>query len=738
MSIRLRLTAIIVLLALVLGIGLYSNVQGSQQISDDAKQINGVGLLRSRSVQIESLARQIVAAEINNQNTVLAIEDRLDTELTLARSLVGLFNSSETVSREEFETFLQGSVANFPELRSIEYVPRVPANEREAFEQTIRDEGFESFQIVEPDASGELVAASEREEYFPVTYLVPFEPNRPSFGLDLLSTVRRRVALIEARDSGQVVATAPIALVQAEEGEQSAIHVFTPIYRVGADIETVEQRRENLQGFILQVVDIDALIENTVETLAQGAIVVSIADVTGGGDSTLYRNPAIDANDPDLLTTTLTLEVFGREWALVVVQLVDLADSLEQLSVFTNDLDRRVNALYAGSDEFQFSGLEPLDNDVIDEAYEILESQKDDLVNQILAFRTTSSVVSRNQQLTNIEATTASIFDQSDRLVRLLEDQADQHVENTEQTSLIVAIVAALAAAFGFWTIYQVVVSISRINTGAEALAEGNLGARVTATSGPEFGRIATSINLMAEQLEGLLTSFEQRIDESTGQLQTVVDLNQQIATILDFERLLLAVTSLTKDRFNLYHAHIYLLEGEELHLAAGAGYVGRQMVSRGQSIPINSTRSIVARAARSRDAVIVNNTNEAEDFLPNPLLPDTQSELAVPLISRGQLLGVLDVQSDEIEYFKEQTLEIMRVLAAQIANALANARLFEEATRISRREQALSQITQTMQTATSMDDVLQTAVRELGKALRVPRTAIEIDLGANDKGVNS
>jgi len=132
---------------------------------------------------------------------------------------------------------------------------------------------------------------------------------------------------------------------------------------------------------------------------------------------------------------------------------------------------------------------------------------------------------------------------------------------------------------------------------------------------------------------------------------------------------------------------------------------------------------------ARSRRDVIIQDVTESPTFLPHPLLPDTHSELAVPLISRGQVLGVLDIQSAAIGYFDEDMLGVMMLLANQIATALSNARLYETASRVSRHEQALGTIERQIQNAVDIDDLLQTAVRELGKALRVPHTAIELKL---------
>lgn len=241
-------------------------------------------------------------------------------------------------------------------------------------------------------------------------------------------------------------------------------------------------------------------------------------------------------------------------------------------------------------------------------------------------------------------------------------------------------------------------------------------------------------------ELDAERLSLEQKVGERTRDLATVTQVNAQISTILETERLMQDVVDLTKERFRLYHAHIYLLNDDEqkLVLASGAGHVGRQMVSQGREIGITNTRSIVAEAARNRQGVIINDVTESPTFLPNPLLPDTASELAVPLVARGQLLGVLDVQSDKTDYFNDEVLSVMELMAGQIATAISNAQLYEVASRTSRHEKAVGNINRKIQSAVDMDDILQTTVRELGKALRVPYTAIELQVAGDTANNNS
>ncbi len=132
-------------------------------------------------------------------------------------------------------------------------------------------------------------------------------------------------------------------------------------------------------------------------------------------------------------------------------------------------------------------------------------------------------------------------------------------------------------------------------------------------------------------------------------ELATVAEVSTTASTVLDPDKLLQSVVDLAKAQFGLYHAHIYLYDESwnMLMLAAGAGDVGRKMVAEDWTIPFDKKQSLVAQAARDRKGVIVNNVQAEPGFLPNPQLPDTRSEMAVPMIVADKVLGVLDVQSD-------------------------------------------------------------------------------------------
>ena len=171
--------------------------------------------------------------------------------------------------------------------------------------------------------------------------------------------------------------------------------------------------------------------------------------------------------------------------------------------------------------------------------------------------------------------------------------------------------------------------------------------------------------------------------EKRAAQLATVATVSTTASNMLDPDSLLQMVVDLTKARFGLYHVHIYLADDawQTLLLAAGAGEVGQAMVADNWSIPLNHPSSIVAGAAQNKNFIIANDVRRDKDsgFLSHRLLPDTRSEMAVPMIVGEKVLGVFDVQSEVADHFTEEDANIYTTLAAQVAIALQNARLYVE-----------------------------------------------------------
>ncbi len=207
--------------------------------------------------------------------------------------------------------------------------------------------------------------------------------------------------------------------------------------------------------------------------------------------------------------------------------------------------------------------------------------------------------------------------------------------------------------------------------------------------------------------------------------LETLVHVSSEISRVLDTGELLQRAVDLTKEAFSLYHAHVYVREGQLLKLVAGAGKVGRQMVAEGWHIPADNLLSVVARVARSAEPIVLNKVHRGTDFLQNPLLPRTRAELAVPLVIGDDVLGVLDVQADTADFFSEDDVRIYATLGAQVAVALQNTRLYTQIESALVETDTLYNVSRALNTIADLPQLLQTVTEMVAEALSATWTSV-------------
>jgi len=286
------------------------------------------------------------------------------------------------------------------------------------------------------------------------------------------------------------------------------------------------------------------------------------------------------------------------------------------------------------------------------------------------------------------------------------------------RTNVILALIIAGIVAFVAVLVAQTISNpVVRLTNVAQQIAGGDIAVQAKVETGDEIGQLASTFNQMTAQLRELIGSLEQRVADRTKALSSVAEVGTAASTILETDKLLQQVVDLTKERFNFYHAHIYLLNaaGDTLVLASGAGEAGRQMVAEKRSISLDREQSLVARAARERKGVTVNDVTETPDFLPNPLLPDTRSELAVPMIAGERVIGVFDVQSELVGRFTDADIAVQTTLSSQIAIAVQNAYQYEETKSALSQSERLFNASDRLSQAQSLQELIKAAVESLG-----------------------
>lgn len=282
----------------------------------------------------------------------------------------------------------------------------------------------------------------------------------------------------------------------------------------------------------------------------------------------------------------------------------------------------------------------------------------------------------------NIEADAAHIIVLSNQIVN---EKVAQTYLLTTRTNFNVGILLIVAVLGSFGLAYllarQITKPMQAIAEAARQVAAGDLKARVQVQQGDEIGQTAQAFNQMTDQLSQTFNSLEAQVIARTKRLENLVNLSERMTALLNLEELLAEVVNYINDNFDYYHTHIYLLDPkkENLVVVESSGSVGAQMKAQRHLISLKAPTSLVARAARTGQLVRVENVHESAGWLPNPLLPDTQSEIAAPIISQGEVVGVLDVQENKIAGLDEGDANLLRSLANQIAIAIHNTQLFEE-----------------------------------------------------------
>ena len=201
------------------------------------------------------------------------------------------------------------------------------------------------------------------------------------------------------------------------------------------------------------------------------------------------------------------------------------------------------------------------------------------------------------------------------------------------------------------------------------SFSESMAQARTSARASDEANRELTAIR----------ATLEEQVAARTRNLEFSVALSQQLMAVQQLDELLGQAVDRIQEEFKLYHTHIYLIDEEtgDLVMAQGFGEVGEQLKVQGHRLAAGE--GIVGTVASTGEHFLSNDVSDLLNFVRNPLLQQTKSELAVPLLKGEQVMGVLDIQSEQINYFGATDVATLQAIANQVAAAIDNLRLLEE-----------------------------------------------------------
>jgi GAF domain-containing protein/HAMP domain-containing protein len=283
------------------------------------------------------------------------------------------------------------------------------------------------------------------------------------------------------------------------------------------------------------------------------------------------------------------------------------------------------------------------------------------------------------------------------RVAMLAELDRATVLAGAERTTFVNAGVALLAVAVagGAALLFSRAISRPLFNLAetASRVAQGNLALEAEVERDDEIGAVARAFNSMTVQLRGLISGLEARVRERTQGLQAVTEVSRATTSVLDPDELMPQVVELVREQFNLYYVGLFLLDESEQEavLQAGTGIAGREMLAQGWRLPIGGD-SMIGQCIATGEAVIRQQVEDEVVHFDNPYLPETQSELALPLRYGNQVRGAMTVQSVERAAFDETDIAVLQNMADQVAVAIQNAQLFDET------QQALDRVYQVQQ----------------------------------------
>ena len=239
-----------------------------------------------------------------------------------------------------------------------------------------------------------------------------------------------------------------------------------------------------------------------------------------------------------------------------------------------------------------------------------------------------------------------------------------------------------------------VLARVTGISTSVSEIGlSGDLGERIPVSGQDELSSLSININQMLDTIQESGTQLEKRtlelekssiqIQQRASQLEAIADVANSVASLQDVDELLPYITKTISERFGFYHAGIFLLSEKKEYavLRAANSEGGQKMLARKHQLRVGQ-EGVVGFAVDQKKARIALDVGDDAVYFNNPDLPATRSEIALPLTIGANVIGVLDVQSEQPNAFSNEDIEVLNTLANQVAVAIENARLFEQSQR--------------------------------------------------------
>jgi diguanylate cyclase (GGDEF)-like protein len=242
-----------------------------------------------------------------------SIEREISISFDVIYSLGGLYNASEEVTAEEFNLFASDILRRYPHIQALEWAPVVHTSQRDQFEKKLQDV-HSTFVFTERNAQNQLVKAKQRDFYYPVYYVEPLLTNEAALGFDLGSNPTRLASLQRAAQTGKLIVTPSIQLVQDEKITKGFL-VILPIYNGSPN--TIEQRIKKLQGYVIGVFRIRDVLDQAIHHSSVNDINFTLLDMTADPPELLYQQGLRDTSNSKIISENMLTPFGERQWALI-------------------------------------------------------------------------------------------------------------------------------------------------------------------------------------------------------------------------------------------------------------------------------------------------------------------------------------------------------------------------------------------------------------------------------------
>ncbi|MFD2207719.1 CHASE domain-containing protein [Kiloniella antarctica] len=254
--------------------------------------------------------------------------------LSVLAAQEGTFHAIGKVTPEQFKTFTNVPLIEFPALKAISWNARFSHDERPAREASLQQSYGPNLIIKDRDNKGQLSSASNRAEYVSVMMIEPLRENFKVLGFDVMSNPVRREALNLARDLGEAVTTGRITLVQEDDANKYGVLIFRPHYLAGSSVDTVKDRRQAIQGYHTGVIDIEVIIKSLFPAVESKGVELQLLDMTAEQSKRLLFRSSVKSYNTENKNLSVpkiqadsnwthVVNVPGRKWELQVHALDD-------------------------------------------------------------------------------------------------------------------------------------------------------------------------------------------------------------------------------------------------------------------------------------------------------------------------------------------------------------------------------------------------------------------------------